>query len=136
MAIAIVDTGPLYAALDAQDKDHAACLEVLRGTNSRLIIPTLVITEVCYLLSRRLGATAESLFVESLQENDVRSPAATDWPRIAELVRQYSNFPLGTVDASLVALAERLDADLLVTLDRRHFSAIRPRHCSHFQLLP
>jgi uncharacterized protein len=58
------------------------------------------------------------------------------WLRIAELVRQYANFPLGGTDASVVALAERLNTDLRITLDRRHFSAIRPRHCAAFRLFP
>jgi predicted nucleic acid-binding protein len=48
----------------------------------------------------------------------------------------YRDFPLGGVDASVVALAERLNTDLVVTLDRRHFPAIRPRHVPAFRLLP
>ncbi len=55
---------------------------------------------------------------------------------MAELMRQDADFPLGAPDASIVALAERLETDVIITLDRRHFSAIRPRHCEHFRLLP
>jgi uncharacterized protein len=55
---------------------------------------------------------------------------------VGELVAQYQDFPLGGVDASVVALAERLRTDLVVTLDQRHFRAVRPSHCPAFRLLP
>jgi hypothetical protein len=51
-------------------------------------------------------------------------------------VDEYADFPLGGTDASVVALAERLDADVVVTLDRRHFGAVRPRHREALVLLP
>jgi predicted nucleic acid-binding protein len=44
--------------------------------------------------------------------------------------------PLGGTDASVVALAERLASEVVVTLDERHFAAVKPRHCAAFQLLP
>jgi hypothetical protein len=43
---------------------------------------------------------------------------------------------LGGTDASVVSLAERFKTDIILTLDRRHFGAIRPRHCDAFRLLP
>ena len=61
---------------------------------------------------------------------------AADWLRIAELVAHYRDLPLGTVDASIIAAAERLDAGAIATLDRRHFSIIRPKHRAAFDLLP
>jgi predicted nucleic acid-binding protein len=48
----------------------------------------------------------------------------------------YRDFPLGTVDACVIALAERLNTDLIVTFDHRHFRAIRPRHVDAFRLVP
>ena len=66
----------------------------------------------------------------------VEAPIPDDWPRIAELVDQYGDFPLGGADASIVALAERLDIETVVTLDDRHFRAVRPRHRTAFRLLP
>lgn len=100
------------------------------------MIPALVVAEVTYMVGRRLGATAEAGFVRGLADFDVEAPTPEDWPRIAELVEQYADFPLGGVDASVVALAERLGTDLVVTLDRRHFRAVRPRHAPAFRLLP
>lgn len=59
-----------------------------------------------------------------------------DWPRIAELVETYADFPLGGTDASLVALAERLGIATIVTPGRRHLSVIRPRHTEAFDIIP
>ena len=56
--------------------------------------------------------------------------------RAAELVEQYADFPLGTVDALVIAIAERLGVTSIFTLDRRHFGAVRPRHVDAFTLRP
>ena len=61
---------------------------------------------------------------------------ATDLGRCAELVKQYSDLPLGATDACLVALAERLEIVELATLDRRHFSIVRPGHVDSLSLVP
>jgi uncharacterized protein len=134
--LAIVDAGPLYATVDTTDADHHRSLAVLQRPDLRLIIPALVIAEVTYLIGRRLGSTIEAAFLRGLQGFDVVTPAADDWLRIGELVERYANFPLGGSDASVVALAERLGTEIIITLDHRHFRPIRPRHCSAFRLLP
>ena len=59
-----------------------------------------------------------------------------DYERMAELVEVYADFPLGTTDAAVVAVAERLGITEIATLDRRHFHAVRPRHAGGFTLLP
>lgn len=134
--IAVVDTGPLYAAVDADDADHAASVNALTMPGLRLVIPALVVAEATYLVASRLGTRVEAAFLRGLVEVDVEAPAAQDWERIAELVDQYADFPLGGTDASVVALAERLRTDRVITLDRRHFAAVRPSHCEAFRLLP
>lgn len=133
---AIVDTGPLYAAADTDDDDHDRCRDVLEGSEYRLVIPALVVAEATHLIGTRLGARAEVRFLRALGDLDVEAPAHDDWPRIAEIVDRYRNFPLGGTDASIVVLAERLDTDLVITLDRRHFGAVRPRHRPALRLLP
>jgi hypothetical protein len=52
------------------------------------------------------------------------------------MVERYSDFPLGGTDASAAVLAERLGTDLIVTLDRRHFGAIRMSNGQPFRMLP
>ena len=88
------------------------------------------------MVGRRLGSAAEARFLRGLEGLDVESPAQEDWARIAQLVEQYADFPLGGTDAAVVTLAERLETDLVVTLDYRHFGSVRPRHCAAFRLLP
>jgi predicted nucleic acid-binding protein len=134
--LAVVDTGPLYAALDLDDDDHEASVAALGRSAVRLVIPMLVVAEVSYLAATRLGAKAEATFIAGLSDLDVDGPPPQEWTRIAELIRQYENFPLGATDASVVALAERLGTTHVITLDRRHFQAIRPSHCEALQLLP
>jgi uncharacterized protein len=134
--LAIVDAGPLYAAADADDDAHESSIATLSRGDLRLVVPALVIAEATYFVGRRLGAVAEAAFMRGLGSVDVEAPAPEDFDRIAELIEQYADFPLGGTDASAVALAERLDASLVVTLDRRHFAAVKPRHRDSFELLP
>ena len=97
-----------------------------------------MVTEVAYLLATRLGAEPEVRFLGDLAAGafSVEPVAAGDWLRIAELVATYRDLPLGTVDASVVAAAERLGVQEIATIDRRHFGVVRPSHVAAFTLLP
>ena len=55
---------------------------------------------------------------------------------MAQLVKQYEDFPLGASDASVVAIAERRSITTILTTNRRHFTAVRPLHVETFHLLP
>jgi predicted nucleic acid-binding protein len=134
----IVDAGPLYAYVDADDAHHAACLELLETHPGPLLVPTLVVTEVAYLLGTRLGWEAEARFLGDLAGGALILEAvhAADLLRMVELVVHYHDLPLGTVDASVIATAERLGITELATVDHRHFSVVRPRHTKAFSLLP
>ena len=134
--IAIVDAGPLYASVDDDDEDHLRSRSILQRVDLHLVVPALVIAEVTYMVGRRLGSRVEARFLRGLTELDIEPPSIGDWVRMAELVDQYADFPLGGTDASVIALAERMETDLVVTLDLRHFTVVRPRHCSAFRLLP
>nr|WP_244903673.1 PIN domain-containing protein [Ornithinimicrobium cerasi] len=134
----MVDAGPLYAYVDADDAHHSACLELLETHPGPLVVPTLVVTEVAYLLATRLGPDPEVRFLGDLAAGAfvVEPVAVVDWLRIAELVSRYRDLPLGAVDASVITAAERLDIRDVATLDRRHFSVVRPAHVAAFHLLP
>lgn len=136
MNVAVADASALYAAADADDPDHRACLEELRRPDLRVLIPTLVVAEVSYLLGSRLGAQADAAFMRAMGTQDLEPPTSEDYARIAELVERYADFPLGGVDASVIALTERLDTPTVLTLDHRHFTAVRPAHCDSLRLLP
>jgi uncharacterized protein len=134
--IAIVDAGALYAGVDADDEEHGRCRDVLQRNDLEFVVPALVVAEVTYLLGRRLGAATEAAFLRGLSTIEVEAPSVEDWATIADLVEKYSDFPLGGTDASVAVLAERLGTDLIVTLDRRHFAAIRTNTGRPFRLLP
>ena len=134
--IALVDANALYAAADQSDSHHEVALAELRRPELSLVLPALPVAEAAYLIGDRLGPNAEAAFARGIAEFDIELPTLDDWRRIADLVEQYADFPLGAADASIVALAERLRTDLVITFDRRHFSAVRPRHCAALHLLP
>ncbi len=134
----IVDAGPLYAAAATVDRNHRRSVDLLSGAERPLLVPALVVTEVSYLLADRIGAHAEVAFGRSIADGElvVEPVLDVEWNRIADLTEQYLDLPLGIVDASVVALAERHHADVIATLDHRHFSVVRPRHTSSFTLVP
>lgn len=134
----VVDAGPLVAAAASRDRNHERCVALLSKAAPPLIAPALVVTEVAYLLGDRIGHSAEQAFARSLRDGElvVEPIEPSDWIRIAELLDHYADLPLGIVDASVVATCERLNALRLATLDRRHFSVVRPRHCQALTLLP
>lgn len=96
-----------------------------------------MVTEVVYLLGTRLGVEPEVRFLGDLAAGNliVEPVAASDWIRIAELVAQYGDLLLGTVDASVIAAAERLGVSDIATIDRRHFTVVQSRIDS-LNLLP
>ncbi len=124
--------------MDADDRYHAVCRNLLETHPGPLVVPLLTITEVAYLLATRLGTAAEVRFLGDVSSGafSLAAPRAAEWLRIAELVFRYSDLPLGTVDASIIALTERLEVSAVATLDRRHFTVVRPMHTAAFDLLP
>ena len=93
---------------------------------------------MAYLVATRLGVSAEVRFSGDLATGTlIAEPVhAADWQRITALVARYRDLRLGTVDASVVAAAERLRIKTVATLDRRHFSVVRPDHVRELELLP
>jgi predicted nucleic acid-binding protein len=132
----IVDTGVLYAAADAGDAWHARVRAWLDGTSEPLIVPVTVVPEVTYLLAARLGPQAERVFVASLAAGEIGLEQVTrsDVERCGALLDEYPH--IGFVDASVVAVTERLRVRVVATTDRRHFGAVRPRHVAALELVP
>ena len=134
----ILDTGPLLAALDAADRDHSSCARLLTDSSEDLLVPGLVLAELDYWCHERLGPAAWLAFLEDLLDGAYRHepPTEGDLGRCAELQREYADLRLGVVDASVVALAERMGEPKVATLDRGHFTVVRPRHVGALALLP
>jgi predicted nucleic acid-binding protein len=97
-----------------------------------------VVAEVGYLLGRAGGAKIEAAFLRSVVHETLTivDLELADHERMAELVETCADFPLGTTDAAVAAVAERLGVSEIATLNRRHFPAVRPRHTGGFRLLP
>lgn len=133
----ILDTGPIVAALNAQDPDHERCAALLADADD-LLIPTPILVEVDYWLVKLGGAQVWVDFVADIIRGAYRlaHPTEADLARAAELESTYHDLGLGLVDASIIALCERLDQTTVATLDRRQFSVVRPRHCARLALLP
>lgn len=134
----ICDTGPLLAALDAADPDHVPCAELIIGADEDLVVPALVLAELDYWCARRLTPDAWLVFLDDLLAGvyRVESPTVADLARCRDLQTRYADLNLGVVDASVIALAERLDEPKIATLDQRHFRAVRPTHVTAFELRP
>ncbi len=134
----VLDTGPLLAALDAADPDHPRCAELLNEADEDLVVPALVLAELDYWCHRRLGVQAWITFLDDLLAGAYRPecPTPGDLTRCRELQSKYADQPLGVVDASVLALVERLGESRLVTLDHRHFATVRPAHVEALTLLP
>lgn len=103
-----------------------------------MLVPPTVLAEASYLIKKYLGADAEVKFLRSFVTGDFQLVDITDedMVRITDLCETYRDLPLGVTDASVVAIAERLHVRDITTLDRKHFSVVRPSHCKSFNLLP
>jgi predicted nucleic acid-binding protein len=137
--VIIVDTGVLYALADRRDSHHAACVRWLVSEPRPLIVPPLVVAEACYLIGRHLGTEAEATFLDAFgpgQALTLGDLIPDDTKRMAALVRQYADLGLGGTDAAVIATAERLGATRVATVDRRHFTVVRPAHVEALTLLP
>lgn len=134
----VLDTGPILAALDADDSEHDRCVSLLEGIGEPLVVvgPTLV--EIDYWIRKRLTDEVWQSFVADIANGAYRLEQCTvqDLKRAAALGRKYHDLNLGMVDASVIAVCERLGETKVATLDLRHFGVVRPQHCGSLTLLP
>ncbi len=103
-----------------------------------MLLPVTILPEITYLVQRRKGIEAETGFVRAVAAGEftVEPLEPGDFDRSAELMQDYRDLPLGFVDATVVAVAERLDAGSVLTTDRRQFAIVRPRHLERLRLAP
>lgn len=134
----LADTRFLFALTNPKDRNHDRVLNVARILNDKIIIPTPVLPEISYLIASRLGHNCMRRFLNELVINDSTFEAITanDLKRVVEILEQYAESQLDFVDATIIAIAERRKICRILTLDRRDFSIVRPRHCSYFEILP
>ncbi len=134
----IMDSGFLYALIDETDVHSQNVKNALREVYEEIVFPVPAITETSYFISKNLGIEILAKFLEDLPEMNLlfETPTAEDYQRAAEILRKYNDANIDFVDACIVAIAERLNITKILTVDRRHFGAFKPRHCEAFELLP
>ena len=134
----ILDTGPLYASLDRSDQDHAACRALIEEATEPLLIPSPVLVEVDYWIQQCLNPGALVALLADVEAGaySVVNLEHLDYARVRELCDRYADADIGFVDAAVLAIVERLGESKLATLDRRHFSLLRPRHRESIDLVP
>jgi hypothetical protein len=135
---AVIDAGILYALVDNADSIHDRAVAAVQGETEAIIVPQAILPEICYLIASRLGAAQEAAFIRYLADSDWRLEAlnAQDISRVIALMSEHGTAGIGFVHAAVAAVAERMGATRIYTLNRRYFEAIRPSHVSRFELLP
>jgi uncharacterized protein len=123
---------------DKSDHWHQRSLDFISTYTGKVIAPSTILPETCYMLNTYLGSSAEMAFIESVVQRELFIEPVTieDIGRSLEIMRDYSNLNLGLVDASIIAIAERLGISKILTTDRRHFAIIKTNQGRHLELLP
>lgn len=136
MITTVLDTGPLVAFFNVKDKHHAQCAAFFSQLRGRKLLPATVLAEVSWQLEH--WPHIEAVFIEHVAKGffELVNLTPDDLLRVSELITRYADFPLGAVDASVVAVAERYEVDRIATLDRRHFTVVKPKHIPALTLLP
>ncbi len=125
----IADTGALIALIDADDRNHEELRALYESGPDAWLVPWAVLPEVDYMLASHVGAKAELAFVRDVADGRwaVELGNAADLVRARELCERHRGLGLGLVDGVVMAMAERLRAEAIATLDLRHFGAVRLR---------
>src|SRR5947199_8707240 len=137
MAI-VADSGGIYALHDTKDAHHKAVRGYLAKSREQIHLPAPLLGELGYMLGEWLGTKGLLQFLADMTEGAYRVEPFLDedLQRCKTLVNKYSDLHLGLCDAAVVALAERLGIDAVLTVDARHFRLIRTVQGRAFRLLP
>jgi predicted nucleic acid-binding protein len=136
--VILLDTSGVIAALNGADPHHAGAMQALRSATPPRLLSPFVLAEIDYLLATRVDTRAELAFLDDVANGAyILAPFGThDVAEASAVVRKYRDADVGLTDASLVVLARRHKAHDVLTLDERHFRALRPGPTARFRLLP
>ena len=137
MAI-VADSGGIYGLYDKRDSAHIRLRGTVERERTRMIIPSVALGEIDYLLRVRLGTRALMQFLSDVEKGafEIEAVTSEDLRRCRSLIMKYANLDLGLCDSAVVAVAERLGIDRILTVDQRDFRAIRSSKGKVFRLLP
>ncbi|MGD1712650.1 type II toxin-antitoxin system VapC family toxin [Dapis sp. BLCC M172] len=135
--ISIADTGFVVALMNQKDIRHLEVAEIYRQ-QQQILLPQTVLAEVAYLVGREVGTIMVATSLRYLLNSRFMILALTseDLLRVAEILEIYQDTRIDFVDASVMAIAERLEITKVLTLDRRDFQLFRPKHCQFFEIMP
>jgi uncharacterized protein len=134
----IADTSGLLAFYNRREPTYAQVREVVAAERDPLVVSPYVVAELEYLLAARLGAAAALAAMRELAGGayELACVDARTLAECAEVMGRYADQEIGVSDASLVVLARHYSTKRLLTLDRRHFSVVRPLTGGRFTQLP
>ena len=134
----LLDTSGLLAALFDDQRQHEECARVLREAEGPLILSPFVLAETDYLIQKYAGVKAEILFLEDVERGayELVSFHPDEMRTMRIMVTRYKDLNIGITDASLIVLADRYGCRDVLTLDLRHFRAMRPTTKKSFRILP
>lgn len=134
----VLDTSGLFSAIDAGQPAHGRVLEALRAEPGPLVLSPLVLCEVDYFIRTRLDPDRELRFLGEVAAGayELARFEAEDVESARSLLERFGDPDLGVTDASIVVLAERYGTNRVLTLDERHFRALRTVEGQPFTLLP
>jgi predicted nucleic acid-binding protein len=132
----LLDTGALVSLLDRSQSFHAEFASFFERWRGPVVSTEAVLTEATHLLARVPGGPRAccDFFLEGGAVLVPSSPGSLR--RCRELIDVYCDLPMDFADATLVALAEELDTDLVLTMDRRDFAVYRFRGTKRFKVQP
>lgn len=130
-----LDTSAVVALASPRETQHGIVAAVVNGERAPLIVPAAALSEMTYMLARRIGRGSQDRFLEDLEAGAiVIEEGAPDVPRIRALLDKYADLALGFADAAVIACAER-NGGRVLTLDRRDFDVVA-RGEGTFTILP
>ena len=134
----VCDTSGLLALLDESEAKHSAVEIALAATQPPYLLPALILVELDYLLKKRAGSGVARRFLDEVVSGAFQlEPFRTeDLALVTRILDAYQGLDLGVADASVVALASRLGARQILTLDQRHFRVVQSLSGRPFELLP
>ena len=138
LVTAIIDTSFLVSLTNPKEQTHEICAALARTLPDRFLVPYVIMPEATYLINKQQGHHIMLQFVRRmmLPAWNFESLQSVDFARISAILDIYHDMDLDFADAAIVAIAERLNIQRVLTLDQRHFRVIRPAHCPVFEILP
>lgn len=134
----VADTSALIAFYSESGTEHDDVSAWLEAHGEPMVVSPCVVAELDYLVASRKGVDAELAVLAELAGGayEMATMSADDIALAAEVIARYRDLGIGITDASLVVLAARYGTDTILTLDHRHFGALRSLTGDPLRIVP